>query len=150
MISVCMATYNGQKYIKQQIVSILKQLSETDELIISDDNSLDNTKEVINEINDNRIKFYIHNRDFSKKKHQSGYYCSNNFSNAIEKASGDYIFLSDQDDNWCDNKVERILNELKTSDLCMSNFSIIDGSEKVITQKYFSKNPITKNWFINL
>ena len=47
MISVCMATYNGQKYIKEQIDSILPQLSENDELVISDDQSTDGTTEII-------------------------------------------------------------------------------------------------------
>ena len=47
MISVCMATYNGQKYIKEQIDSILPQLSENDELVISDDHSTDGTTEII-------------------------------------------------------------------------------------------------------
>ena len=56
MISVCMATFNGEKYIKEQIDSILIQLKEEDELIISDDGSTDKTLEIINELNDSRIK----------------------------------------------------------------------------------------------
>ena len=47
MISVCMATYNGQKYLKEQIDSIICQLSESDELVISDDHSTDKTQEII-------------------------------------------------------------------------------------------------------
>ena len=48
MISVCMATYNGEKYIEEQLNSILSQISLNDELIISDDGSKDNTKNIIN------------------------------------------------------------------------------------------------------
>ena len=55
MISVCMATYNGEKFIKEQIDSILVQLSSEDELIISDDGSNDKTLEIIRQINDVRI-----------------------------------------------------------------------------------------------
>lgn len=55
-ISVCMATYNGEKYIKEQLESILSQIGENDEVIISDDSSTDNTVEIIKAFSDNRIK----------------------------------------------------------------------------------------------
>lgn len=56
MISVCIATYNGEKYIKKQIESILPQLNDIDEIIISDDKSVDNTLKIIKEFSDKRIK----------------------------------------------------------------------------------------------
>lgn len=62
MISVCMATYNGSKYIRQQVESILIQLSFEDELIISDDGSLDETLQVLQEIGDIRIKISLVSR----------------------------------------------------------------------------------------
>lgn len=58
MISVCIATYNGEKYIEEQLLSILNQISEADEIIISDDSSNDLTLEKIRGINDKRIKIY--------------------------------------------------------------------------------------------
>jgi glycosyltransferase involved in cell wall biosynthesis len=61
-ISVCMATYNGSRFIRKQIDSILSQLSENDELIISDDNSTDDTREIIYSIGDSRVKLLIHNK----------------------------------------------------------------------------------------
>lgn len=82
MTSVCMASYNGEKFIKQQIDSILYQLSDTDELIISDDGSSDKTIEIINSYNDSRIKLLNHekNPSFSKIKYsRSFYYASANF-----------------------------------------------------------------------
>lgn len=63
MISVCMATYNGGKYIREQIDSILPQLSSTDELIISDDGSTDDTVEIIKSYSEPRIKLLHFNRD---------------------------------------------------------------------------------------
>src|SRR5512135_2917813 len=57
-ISVCIATYNGEKYIYQQLASILKQLKHTDEVIISDDSSTDSTLRIISEFNDARIRIY--------------------------------------------------------------------------------------------
>ncbi|MCG2791916.1 MAG: glycosyltransferase, partial [Weeksellaceae bacterium] len=107
MISVCLATYNGEKYLEAQIKSILKQLSVDDELIISDDRSTDNTISVINKFDDNRIKIFIN-------KNKNG--VAHNFENALLKATGDYIFLSDQDDIWADNKVDVLLKELKEYD----------------------------------
>lgn len=98
MISVCLATYNGQQYILEQLQTILPQLSEDDEIIISDDNSTDNTVNLIKSINDNRIKIFINKsgkRIYTK-----------NFENAINHSLGDFIFLCDQDDVWMPNKVE--------------------------------------------
>ena len=85
MISVCMATFNGEKYIEEQINSILLQLGKEDEIIISDDGSTDNTLDIIRELNDERIKLYQNNK-------QHGY--AHNFENALIHASGDYIFFS--------------------------------------------------------
>ena len=62
MISVCMASYNGEKYIAEQIESILKQIKETDELIISDDGSTDRTLDIVEEFHDSRIKVLHHNK----------------------------------------------------------------------------------------
>ena len=94
MISVCIATYNGEKYIKEQLLSILPQLGKKDEVIISDDHSTDNTLDIVKGLNDNRIKIVMNNRE-------KGY--TSNFENALSYAIGDYIFLSDQDDIWMSN-----------------------------------------------
>ena len=89
--SVCMATYNGEKYIAAQIISILAQIGPDDELIISDDGSTDKTVEIIKTFRDPRIKLYQDHvfRDPIK-----------NFQHALTKSSGRYIFLADQDDVW--------------------------------------------------
>ena len=70
MISVCMATYNGGKYLKKQLDSILFQLNDDDEIIISDDGSIDNTVEIINGFNDKRIKLLRHQKTRSIIKMQ--------------------------------------------------------------------------------
>ena len=66
MISVCMATCNGERFIKEQIDSILPQLSQDDELIISDDGSTDKTLEIIASYKDVRIKVFHHNKTGNK------------------------------------------------------------------------------------
>lgn len=149
MISVCIATYNGEKYIAEQIRSILPQLGEDDEILVSDDNSTDSTLDIIKEIHDYRIRIVEHKRSFVVKRHSNGYYCTNNFSNAIKNAKGDYIFLSDQDDIWMPNKVEIVMEKLQDNDFVMTNFSVIDNSHKIRIEKYFKTNPLSKNWFRN-
>ena len=117
MISVCLATYNGEKYIKEQLLSIIKQLDENDEIIISDDGSNDNTISIIKNL-DERIKIVFNTKE-------KGY--TKNFENAITHAKGKYIFLSDQDDIWIDNKVEIMMSYLKNYDLVISNAEICNS-----------------------
>lgn len=101
-ISVAMATYNGQEFLKEQIDSIINQLCDEDELIISDDGSTDNTIEIIKHyLKDARVKLYK-NPDKGVIK---------NFENAINKTRNEIIILSDQDDIWLPNKVKYIKNE---------------------------------------
>lgn len=130
MISVCIATYNGAKYIKAQLESILKQLSDSDEVIISDDGSVDDTIDIINDINDHRISVLnsggIGNPTF-------------NFENAIKHAVGDVIFLADQDDVWLDTKVSTIMSYMDDgAKMVLSNCKVVDEDFNVINPSYFS------------
>ncbi len=119
MISVCIATYNGEKYIREQLESILKQLSANDEVIVSDDGSKDKTIEIIESLNDKRITI-LHNNG----KH--GF--THNFENSIKEAKGDVIFLSDQDDVWVDDKVQSFLEVVKPGYLVISDAWVCSGS----------------------
>ena len=103
--SIVMATYNGEQYIKEQIDSILINMKENDELIISDDGSKDKTKQIIAEYQnkDKRIKLIDGPHKGVKQ----------NFANAIEKANGKYIFLSDQDDIWKKDKIYKVIIKYK-------------------------------------
>ena len=128
-VSVCMATYNGAKYISEQIDSILMQLSDDDELIISDDGSNDGTIDIIKSYNDIRIKLY-HN--------ETNHGFMGNFENALKRANGDVIFLSDQDDIWSENKVKTSLIELNDCDLLVHNAELVDGNGISLGKDYFS------------
>lgn len=139
-ISVCMAAYNGEMYIREQIESILKQLNVNDELIISDDNSSDKTSRIISEINDSRIKFIINNGE-------KGY--TRNFENALKESSGDIIFLSDQDDVWVDNKVEIMLKHLENADMVVSNAKVVDSQLQVINDSHFLLHNVKKGFWNN-
>ena len=101
-VSVALATYNGQEFLKEQIDSIINQLGDGDELIISDDGSTDATIEIINfYLIDHRVRLYK-NPDKGVIK---------NFENAINKTRNEIIILSDQDDVWLPNKVNYIKSE---------------------------------------
>ena len=88
-LSICIATYNGAKYIEEQMRSILSEIKQDDEIIIMDDCSTDNTIELIKRMNDNRIK--IHTNEINKGPTLA-------FDKAISLTNGNIIFMSDQDD----------------------------------------------------
>jgi glycosyltransferase involved in cell wall biosynthesis len=132
-ISVCLATYNGEKYIKEQLDSILSQLGNDDEIIISDDNSTDDTINIIRSLNDERIKIYVNKTKGIVK----------NFENALNNASGDIIFLSDQDDVWKNDKVKKILSAFSSDNsltLVFSNAEIIDENGISKNYNFFKDN----------
>lgn len=128
-ISVCMATYNGEKYIKEQLYSILSQLKDDDEVIISDDSSTDQTVNIIKSINDKRIKL-LEYQNFNSPTY--------NFENSLKYATKDFIFLSDQDDVWLSTKVETTLQYLKEYDLIVSDCKVVDENLVVIEDSFFS------------
>lgn len=133
MISVAMTTYNGDKFIKEQLFSILNQTVPVDEIVIYDDNSSDNTvkiiKQIIKEKNTNcRIKLFVNKTNYGFVR---------NFKKSICSAQGDFIFLADQDDIWEPNKVEIMMtymDKLNASLLC-SDYFVIDGEGKAIMHR---------------
>lgn len=134
MISVCVATHNGEDYIKEQLDSILCQLGEDDEVVISDDGSTDNTLGIIESLSDKRIKVFKTTHKVSGKSNH--YYVTRNFVNALQNAKGDIIFLSDQDDRWRSNKVEVCMEALKDCDLVVHNFCNCDDSLEPLMDDY--------------
>ena len=104
MISIVMATYNGEKYLKQQLDSIAAQTILPDELIIGDDCSTDKTLEILDEFK-NKVSFDV---KILKNEVNKGYI--KNFARVILEAKGDFVFLCDQDDFWFPNKIERVID----------------------------------------
>ena len=125
MISVCIATHNGDRFIKDQLNSILCQLAPDDEVVISDDGSTDKTLDIIRSFGDSRIKLFTFLQ--TAKGKVSHFYVCKNFENALKHAKGDYIFLADQDDWWMPNKVEKCMEAMKTHTLVVHRAEICDG-----------------------
>ncbi|MBO4557457.1 MAG: glycosyltransferase [Bacteroidales bacterium] len=112
-VSVVMCTYNGAKYLPEQLDSILAQTCHADEIIVQDDLSTDGTMAVLHEYarKDPRIKV------FSTEESRG---INHNFITAIEKAQGDLIAWSDQDDIWAEDKIEKLKAALQQNDAWIS------------------------------
>lgn len=116
-ISVALCTYNGEKYIKQQLESIIDQTELVNEIIIGDDGSTDKTIQIAKEVlEDAKIDYKIIcntvNLGFCK-----------NFENVISHTKGDIIFLSDQDDVWESDKVEVMIRDFDHNENSLVIFS---------------------------
>ena len=138
-----MAVFNGEKYLTEQVSSILTQLGPTDELIISDSGSTDSSISILQDFLDPRIKLF-------KSPHLD--YCvekfgefsvimkiKSNFINALSHASGNLIFLADQDDIWLPGKVSKMKKLLDTHELVVHSCSIIDSNDKVLLESTYAK-----------
>lgn len=121
-ISIAMATYNGAKYLREQLDSFITQTRKPDELVICDDKSTDFTLKIINDF----IKTAPFDVRVYTNEHRLGY--SKNFDRAITYCLGDIIFISDQDDVWFPRKIERIE---KIFDLLNSVLVVIHDAELV-------------------
>ena len=141
MISVCIPTHNGSKYIIQQLDSILSQLNEEDEIIVSDDASEDNTCELIEKLNDKRIII------FKENKFPNYIF---NYENAINRTKGNYIFLCDQDDVWLPNKAEVMCRALIEYDLVVSDCFVTDSNLNIIHDSYYLIRKAIRNKFMAL
>ena len=127
-ISVVLAAYNGEKYICEQLSSVLSQLGENDEVIVSDDNPAGKTKEAVLSLGDSRI-IYTEGEGKGVVK---------NFENALRKASGDVIFLCDQDDVWLPGKVDTVIAAVQSGcDLVLHDASVTDENLNITDESYF-------------
>ena len=126
-VNVLLATYNGEKYIREQIESILNQTYQNIRLIISDDCSKDSTPEILREYEkkDNRVELYIQEENLGVVK---------NIEFLLSKVKDNYYMLSDQDDVWLPEKIEKSLETLinKNADLVFGDLEVVDQDLKTI------------------
>lgn len=133
LVSIAMCTYNGDRFIREQIDSILSQTYSNIEIVIVDDGSKDNTLSIINEYlkNDNRIKFFQNKKNLGFVK---------NFEYAISLCSGDYIALADQDDIWKKDKIEVFIKNIGNNLLIYSDAILVDKYSKEIGKELIRPN----------
>lgn len=140
MISVCIPTYNGEKFLKPQVDSVLSQLSQDDEIIVSDDGSSDNTIEILENYRDSRIKIFSNPRKG----------VISNIENALQHSIGEYIFLCDQDDVWVENKVSIMIKAMVESDLVVSDCYVTDQNLNIIYESFYKQNNSKTNKWLAL
>lgn len=130
LVSIVMATYNGDKYLRQQLDSILEQSYQHFELIVVDDSSTDTTLNILNEyaVLDARIHVFPAENNLG---------LVTNFERGLKLAKGNFIALSDQDDIFRQDKIEVLLTEFKNNpdrDLAISDLALIDENGHEIAQ----------------
>ena len=137
-----MASYNGSRYIMNQLKSILGQLAKNDQLVIVDDCSLDSTVSIIESLKDPRIKLFKNTRNIG---------VVGTFNRALKNAHGDIILLSDQDDEWLDNKVSFIRNFFISNniDMVVHDAKIMQGGN-IVTNSLFKQIGSSGGLFKNI
>ena len=130
-IDILLATYNGEKYLREQIDSILQQTYKNIRLIISDDCSSDNTMSILREYEkrDERVIVYSQQNNLGVIK---------NFEFLLSKVENELYMLSDQDDIWLSDKVEKTYDELKknNADLVYTDLEIVDADLNTIDNSF--------------
>jgi len=127
--SVAICTYNGELFLKKQIDSILSQTRSVDEIIVCDDRSTDATVDILNSYKEkypNLFHIYINEKNLRSVK---------NFEKALSLCNNEIIFLSDQDDIWVDNKVEKYLSHFDKNpeiSVIASNGFGIDEKDQIL------------------
>jgi glycosyltransferase involved in cell wall biosynthesis len=143
-ISVCMATRNGAKFIREQVVSVIQQLGRDDELVVVDDASEDQTRDVITGLRDDRLVLI---------EHRACQGIVSTFERAIRSATGDILFLCDQDDVWSLNKVSRVMrvfHEHPEVSLVATNLAMIDESGARLDPKSINRRRFDSRFLPNL
>ncbi len=143
--SVVMATYNGARYLRAQVDSILQGMGVEDELIIADDGSTDQTSDILEQYcaADNRVIL------LPDKSHKG---VVGNFNYAIEHSSGDIIILADQDDIWFSSKISTLKEYFKRDPkltCILSDLTIIDSENNEIENSFFSLRKVKSGFFHN-
>lgn len=121
-LSVCMATYNGSRYLREQLDSILMQLGPLDELIVVDDGSRDETVALLQSLGDSRVHLHCNERNLGPIR---------SFERALGLSVGEVVFLADQDDVWLPGKRDAIVAAFEdhpSAQVVVSDAQVIDAS----------------------
>ncbi|MDN3632438.1 glycosyltransferase family 2 protein [Vibrio lentus] len=150
-VDVVLASYNGSSFIQEQIRSMIESDGfhrYVNRLIVSDDNSTDNTVSLINSFNSEVVDLY-------SNEHDGG--VIGNFESALSKSKSDYIILSDQDDVWCHNKINVLLNGIKKTEvnretpaLFFTDLKVVDENLNVINESFWNHQQINPELGLSL
>lgn len=139
MIDILMATFNGEKYLREQIDSILNQTYSNFRLLISDDCSNDSTRDILQEYvqKDKRVIVFLQNKNLGVVK---------NFEFLLEKVEGEYFMFSDQDDFWQKDKIQKSIDKLiqDNCDLVYSDLEVVGPKLELLNKSYWDLKGFTK------
>lgn len=129
-VSVCMPVYNGATWLPEQLDSILTQLGPDDELILHDDGSSDNSLQLLEQYQaaDARIRV-LESQAFGN--------VIKNVEYLLQHAKGEYLLLSDQDDVWLANKLEKMLLALQNATLVVHDCAVVDSEKNILYPSFF-------------
>lgn len=130
LISIAMTTYNGEKYLREQLDSILNQTYKNIEIVVCDDCSTDSTSKILEEYSNkyNNIRVFYNTETNGVNK---------NFEKVINLCMGDYIAISDQDDIWNNDKLELLINNINEFDVICANKTDIDDNNNLLPDIHF-------------
>jgi glycosyltransferase involved in cell wall biosynthesis len=131
-VSVCLATYNGERFILDQVNSILTQLGDADELIISDNGSTDATLGLLAQVDDVRLRIVC-----CRKKGVVA-----NFENALLHAHNHLIVLSDQDDVWCPGRLAEARASLEHYQLSLVGLTFVNEKLEPLCHPVAIRQPV--------
>lgn len=140
LVSVVMATYNGEYFLKEQLDSVLAQTYDNIEIIIVDDSSVDSTLSIIESYiaKYECIKLYVNEKNLGVAK---------SFERGISFAKGDFISFCDQDDFWLPNKIEILVNNIGQNLLIHSDAFLVDEKLNIIKNSLTSVKGRIRNTF---
>ena len=128
--SVIIATFNGERFILEQLNSIISQTILPSEIVISDDGSTDNTIAIITSFFEQHNDLPVYFQLVFNKNDNHG--VLGNFQNAYVNSHGDYVFFCDQDDIWFDNKIEKCISALEAANeqVLIHNAQVLKETEE--------------------
>ncbi len=157
-IQILLATYNGCQFVEEQLESIYRQKlpdEATMSLLVSDDNSTDNTLSLIEPFFQKGLNGTCIVKLNKKNNFESLTGACGNFSFALSQCSSEYIMFCDQDDYWLENKISLTLKKMKESEdaygkdtpiLIFTDLSVVDENLKIIAPSFFSYQSMRAEW----
>jgi glycosyltransferase involved in cell wall biosynthesis len=143
LVSIVLGVYNGEKYLKEQINSILEQTYSSIELIITDDCSMDSTPNILREFAGkyDNVHVYFNEANLGLVR---------NFEKAVKHAQGEYIAFADQDDVWLPEKIQRLVDNIGDNMLIYADSAYIDAYGRPMNKKLSDyRNPTSgRNLYI--
>ena len=132
LVSIVVTTYNGERFLKAQLDSIIAQTYQPIEIIVVDDGSTDNTLNILNE-------YATNHKNVSVIKNEQNLGYVKNFEKGFSLAKGDYIAPCDQDDVWLPTKIDVLVNHIGDDAIAYCDSEFIDGAGQTLSLIHISE-----------